>query len=148
VTVDPSEHFVYVANWGSHDVSAFTIDKKTGGLTKVQGSPYGADLFPYAVIVDADSQFAFIANNGAGNISSYTFDNNTGALATVKGSPFNTNFGPYSLAIGFRHGNNYRYHISRSSGGITVVPPIMTIIDGFPAALVIAGIFEIVRFER
>jgi DNA-binding beta-propeller fold protein YncE len=52
VTVDPTNRFVYVANWGSHNVSAFKRDDKTGALTEIAGSPYATGWFPYAVVVD------------------------------------------------------------------------------------------------
>lgn len=40
VAVDPSGKFAYVANNGSSDVSAFTINTATGALTAVVGSPF------------------------------------------------------------------------------------------------------------
>ena len=35
VTVDPTGKFAYVANCGSDDVSAYTIDSTTGALTQI-----------------------------------------------------------------------------------------------------------------
>jgi DNA-binding beta-propeller fold protein YncE len=42
VTVDPTGKFAYVANNGSHNVSAFSIDATSGGLFTVAGSPFAA----------------------------------------------------------------------------------------------------------
>jgi hypothetical protein len=57
--------FVYVANNGSHSVSAYTIDGTTGALTPVPGSPCGvptdpsncfpAGFGPQSVTVDPNS---------------------------------------------------------------------------------------------
>ncbi len=37
---DPSGNFLYVANSGSRDVSVYAINKTTGALTQVPGSPF------------------------------------------------------------------------------------------------------------
>ena len=97
--MDASEHFVYVANWGSHDVSAFSLDKTTGAISEIKGSPFGTDWYPYAVVVDKKTNFAYVANNGAGNIGAYAIDKNSGALSPLQGSPFHSDLGPYGLAI-------------------------------------------------
>src|SRR5207248_11762798 len=34
---------LYVANAGSHDLSAYAIDRTTGKLTQISGSPYALD---------------------------------------------------------------------------------------------------------
>jgi len=52
VTVDPSGKFVYVANAGADNVSAYTINASTGALAEVAGSPFGAGSFPRSVTVD------------------------------------------------------------------------------------------------
>jgi len=48
VTVDPSGKFVYTANASSNNVSAFTINVLTGGLSSV-GAPTGAGSIPLSV---------------------------------------------------------------------------------------------------
>ena len=35
VTVDPSEKFVYVTNFGDNNISGYTIDSATGALTTI-----------------------------------------------------------------------------------------------------------------
>ena len=49
VGVDPEGKFAYVANLGSNNVSAYTIDANTGALTMVAGSPFGAGSKPVGV---------------------------------------------------------------------------------------------------
>ncbi len=56
VTVDPSGGFAYVANQGSHDVSAFSINATIGALTAVAGSPFAAGAVPSSVITTGTIQ--------------------------------------------------------------------------------------------
>jgi len=46
----PGPQFFYVANFGSHNVSAFTINASAGALIAVAGSPFGAGAGPASVI--------------------------------------------------------------------------------------------------
>jgi hypothetical protein len=41
--------FAYVANYGSANVSAYTIDPTTGALTAISGSPFAAGTNPFSV---------------------------------------------------------------------------------------------------
>jgi len=96
--VDPTGKFAYVANNGSNNVSAYTIDPTTGALTAITGSPFSAGSLPQAVAVDPTGKFAYVANRG-GNVSAYTIDPSTGALKQVPHSPFAAGRGPFSVAI-------------------------------------------------
>jgi 6-phosphogluconolactonase len=96
VTVDPSGKFAYVANYGSGDVSAYTIDA-TGALTAVTGSPFGAGAAPYSVSVDLSGKFAYVANQLSNDVSAYSINASTGALAAVGGSPFGAGAAPASV---------------------------------------------------
>jgi DNA-binding beta-propeller fold protein YncE len=42
---------VYVANSGSNDISAYTIDPTSGALTPVAGSPFAAGVNPSSIRV-------------------------------------------------------------------------------------------------
>ena len=92
--------FVYVANSGSNNVSAYTIDGATGALTAVPGSPFPADAGPFSVTVDPTGQFLYVANlnPSSNNVSAYTIDGATGALTTVPGSPFPAGTSPRGIA--------------------------------------------------
>ncbi len=96
VTVDPTGRFVYATNCGDlcsgsgrGNVSAYAIDKKTGALTPVPGSPFLADDIPYAVVVDSTGEFAYVANFGAGTVSVFSIDRSSGSLTAV-GAPVPT----------------------------------------------------------
>src|ERR1700729_2809441 len=73
--------FAFVANWGSADVSAYSVGTN-GALTPVPGSPFAAGSEPAAITVDPGDKFAYIANSNASSISAYSIDSTTGALTT------------------------------------------------------------------
>jgi 6-phosphogluconolactonase len=103
-----AQPFVYVANEGSHNVRAFSIDP-AGALTPTPGSPFATGPYPVSVAVSADGSFVYVANYacafGAGcgatqsSVSAYTVDS-TGDLVPVPGSPFATGIGSVSVSIG------------------------------------------------
>ncbi|MBV9265924.1 MAG: beta-propeller fold lactonase family protein [Acidobacteriaceae bacterium] len=107
VAVDPRGRFVYAANATSSgpatgSVSAYTIDRDTGGLTAVAGSPFATGVFPDFVAVDPSGRFVYVANGAfplPGNISGYTIDHSTGALTPIADSPFPAGTFPISIAI-------------------------------------------------
>ena len=49
VAVDSQSKFVYAANDGSNNISAYAINATTGALTQVAGSPFGAGDEPAGV---------------------------------------------------------------------------------------------------
>jgi 6-phosphogluconolactonase len=91
--------FAYIANAGSEDVSAYTIDATTGALTAVAGSPFAAGILPLVVTLHPSGKFAYVANNISNNISAYAIDATTGALAEVAGSPFAAGTSPFVATI-------------------------------------------------
>ena len=80
--------FVYVADYYSSDITAYSVDSSTGALTPVDGSPFAAGQNPFAVTVDPSGKFVYAVNYMSNEISAYAIDNSTGALAPVSGSPF------------------------------------------------------------
>ncbi len=93
-----SVQFAYVVNVGSNDVSAYYIDARSGSLTRVKGSPFGAGTAPYGIAVDPTGKFAYVPNSGSNNVSAYSIDATSGALKKVKGSPFDAGTGPVAVA--------------------------------------------------
>ena len=102
VTVDPSDHFVYVANDNSNNISAYTIDSDTGALTPVTGSPFASGQGPGSVAIDPSGQFAYVGNEDdspGGDVSGYTIDATTGALTPMDGSPFLSKSGGFGVTV-------------------------------------------------
>ena len=82
VTFDPTGRFLYAANFGSGDVSAYRTSA-SGSLTKVPGSPFTAGAGARGIGIDPTGKFAYVANHFDASISAYTIDGNTGALTQI-----------------------------------------------------------------
>jgi 6-phosphogluconolactonase (cycloisomerase 2 family) len=84
-----------VANDGSDNVSAYTIDATTGALNSI-GAAVAAGNAPYSVTVDPSGRFAYVANAGSGNVSAYTINVGTGVLTGI-GAAVAAGSGPTSI---------------------------------------------------
>src|SRR5580700_8821660 len=80
--------FVYVANEISSNISAYSLNPKTGVLTAVPGSPFSTGGGPFALALHPSSRFLYVTNTGAATVSGYGIDDKTGVLTAVPGSPF------------------------------------------------------------
>jgi 6-phosphogluconolactonase (cycloisomerase 2 family) len=98
VAIDPLDNFVYVANQGSNNISAYALGAD-GSLTALPGSPFAAADEPAAVAVDPTGSFLYVANAGADNVSVFAIDATTGALSEVMGSPYAAGTQPTASAI-------------------------------------------------
>ena len=78
VAVNPSGKFAYAANWGSNDISVYTINATTGALTA--GTAVAAGTNPSSVAVEPAGKFVYVANEIDSTISVYTINAATGAL--------------------------------------------------------------------
>jgi DNA-binding beta-propeller fold protein YncE len=96
VAVTPAGQYVYVANYASNNVSAFSIDA-TGGLSPAGIFPAG--LGPSGVTVDPTAQFVYVANRGSNNVSAYRIIEATGALDEHTSSPYPAGSQPVSVAV-------------------------------------------------
>jgi 6-phosphogluconolactonase len=88
--VDPIDvrSFLYVANGSENDVSGFSVDQSSGGLTPISGSPFKAGTGPGSVAVDPAGHFLYVGNLNSENVSAFSVDDLTGILTPVAGSPF------------------------------------------------------------
>jgi 6-phosphogluconolactonase len=75
VAIDPTGKFVYVANAGSGNVSAYSIGAN-GALTPISGSPFAAGgesvAEPFSLAVDPTGKFAYVANGVGANVVAYS----------------------------------------------------------------------------
>jgi YVTN family beta-propeller protein len=81
IVVDPTGKFAYVANFGSNDVSMYTINTTTGILTS-RGS-IAAGTIPLSVAVDPTGKFAYVTNFQSNDVSMYTINATSGALTSA-----------------------------------------------------------------
>jgi 6-phosphogluconolactonase len=136
VTTDPLGKFVYVANGGlydngANDVSAYTIDKRTGALTPVVGSPFAAGSGVYSVVVDPKAGYLYASDFTSDGISGYSIAGTTGVLTALAGSPYGATApvgeaiepqGKFLFASDYLYEGINAYTISPSSGALTLVP--------------------------
>jgi 6-phosphogluconolactonase len=70
VILDPTGSYVYVANKGSNNISAFTLTAASGQLTAVAGSPFASGgQNPIALVNDNSKNFVAVINNQANGSS-------------------------------------------------------------------------------
>jgi len=102
VTVDPTGAYVYVLNYGSDNISGFSLNAASGQLTAISGSPFSSGgLTPVAMVSDSSEKYLAVMNSGAngsnGNNDVQLFSYSTttpgalvaGASATTGSDPTN-----------------------------------------------------------
>jgi len=99
VTYTPKH--AYVANFGGNNVTAYSVNAATGGLTTVAGSPFAAGSSPPTVTADPSGKFLYAVDAAGGTISAFAVDPASGGLTPVPGSPFagGTLMLPFSMAV-------------------------------------------------
>ena len=105
IVFSPSGDFLYTAGGA---LNAFSIEKATGNLALVQGSPFTREIQsdPGApnISIDPKGKYLYVTKFSFSNIppsvSGFEINQTTGALTAVPGSPIRdaTSF-PYSLAV-------------------------------------------------
>jgi 6-phosphogluconolactonase len=92
--------YLYAANKGSNDLSAYSVNPGDGVLTPLVPATYATGTGPSAVLADSWNSLIFVANGGGSNdVSVFRIAAGTGALAPVVGSPFAAGGSPHSLAV-------------------------------------------------
>ncbi len=88
VTVNPTGTFVYVANRGSNDISAYALNAASGMLTPIDANAapgvqnFAAGTTPRSVTVNPAGTFIYVANANSHNISAYAL-NGDGSLTPI-----------------------------------------------------------------
>ena len=91
----PGGTFLYGLDASANAVSVLKIDRTTGALSAIPGSPFAAGSNPVWMSVSPTGRFLLVADpgslvndDGADTIGVYAVDAVTGALAPIAGSPF------------------------------------------------------------
>lgn len=82
---DAEGKFLFVANQGSNNISAFAIGSG-GALTEVVGSPFAAGAAPTFLIVNHDGDHLYVADRDSGDIENFSISG-SGSLISASGSP-------------------------------------------------------------
>jgi 6-phosphogluconolactonase len=115
---DLSPAVVFVANFSSNNVSAFTAGAD-GRLTPVSGSPFATGQSPMTPAVSPDGRLLYVANHTSpGSISGFGIDD-IGRLRPVAGSPFSTG-GNSPWGIAFSR-DRVLYVPNENSGSVAVM---------------------------
>jgi 6-phosphogluconolactonase len=93
--VDPSGKFLYASNHsdfsGGGQISVFSIDGTTGGLSPLPGSPFvfaQPNSEPWGLALSSDGNFLFTALSNVAQIAVLGVNNATGSVTPVPSSPF------------------------------------------------------------
>lgn len=81
LAVEPTGHFVYVANAGSDNVSVFRIHRKTGALISIPGSPFKTGRRPVDLRVGPKGRWLYVANQDSSTLMIHRIEAGFGALA-------------------------------------------------------------------
>lgn len=106
--VDPTGHFLYLVDWYFDTIGGFSIDRTTGALTPVPGSPVQPPTWTPSgptggvLAVDTSGKFLYfmdgVIQNSSAQLIGYGIDQKTGSLNALASSPTATDF-PGDLVI-------------------------------------------------
>jgi YVTN family beta-propeller protein len=85
LVVDPTGHYLYVANMGDNNLGQYTINPD-GSLTAMTVATIPTGVRPFSVVVDPTAKYVYVANQTDNTISEYTIGAG-GALTVMAGSP-------------------------------------------------------------
>lgn len=81
LALEPTGHFVYVANAGSDNVSVYRIHRKTGALAPIPGSPFKTGKRPVDLQVHPEGRWLYVANQDSSTLTVHRIEAGFGALA-------------------------------------------------------------------
>jgi len=79
-----SKQLAYVTLPQGNSVAAFRLEKNSGNLTPVIGSPFTAGTSPASILIHPSNKFAYVANQTGNDISLFNIDSETGELTTLR----------------------------------------------------------------
>jgi 6-phosphogluconolactonase len=86
IAADPAGRFLYATSQyasSSKNVNGFRIDRPSGRLTPIPGSPFGAGAVASAIAIDPSGRFAYVANFQGNSVSGFKIDQSTGELLPI-----------------------------------------------------------------
>jgi 6-phosphogluconolactonase (cycloisomerase 2 family) len=143
VVMSPTAPFVFVANQGSGDVTAFTADPGSGSLNLIgttsvvqQPAPPAPPIVvnPQSMAISPKGDFLYVANATQGTISVLTIDSK-GNLGFAAGSPFSAGAGVKPTSIVAESSGRFVYVVNPAGNtvlGFTVQNGALSPINGSP----------------
>jgi 6-phosphogluconolactonase len=80
--IDKSGKYLYVANQGSGNASAYSIGSD-GGLTLLTTSPFATGSQPSFIASDSSGKYLFVGNQSSPVIQSFSLDTGSGTLTSI-----------------------------------------------------------------
>lgn len=145
IVVHPSGNFLYSTLSNAAGVDALAVNRTTGSLALVQGSPWTTWFAPENLAMDPSGKFLYVDVAGVGSLVAFTVDPTTGAL-TQSGS-YDANgklaidpsgkFLYVSEFLGLNMGQIVAFQIDQSTGALSPVPGSPFMAGADPGALAI-----------
>lgn len=89
IIADPRATHLYISNFLSNTVSAYTITPGTGQLASIYGSPYATGTGPTCMAIDpSEGKYFYITNYLGGSVTGYSLKGTSGQLTLVPDEPF------------------------------------------------------------
>ena len=99
-------------------ISVFSIDRQTGSLSEIKGSPFQSDgTNPISSAMDPQGKFLFVANITSNDVSVFRVNSANGAIESLRGSPFAAPYGPAAVALDWS--GEYLYVVSAYSQSVS-----------------------------
>jgi len=113
---------VYVTNTESNDVSAYSINSSTGGLTAISGSPFVDVPAPSAIAVSSNGFFAYVANSRTNKVTAFRVGTNGALLlgASTPDMPNPASVGTTPRALAISRDSRVLYVANSGSDNVTV----------------------------
>ena len=86
IAADPAGKFLYATSQyapTNTNVLGFRVDRETGTLTPVPGSPFSAGAVASAIAIDPSGRFAYVTNYGGNTVSAFKIDQRDGGLLAI-----------------------------------------------------------------
>ena len=86
IVADQTGAYLYAT--AGTNVFSFSIDKQTGALSPLPGSPVAVGATADSVSIDPTNRFLYVTSRSAGKVTGFNLDAATGELTIMPGSPF------------------------------------------------------------
>lgn len=96
VAIGPSNKFLYTANYGSNDISLFTL--QPNGSVNSGPTSTTTGLRPVSIAVDSSGKYLYTADQAGESLSAFTIDSSSGALTPIVG-PIPLGFTPSAMTL-------------------------------------------------
>jgi len=96
LAVGPSKKFLYTANYGSNDISIFTL--QSNGSISSSSTTATTGLRPISIAVDSSGKYLYTVDQAGESLSAFTIDASSGALTSM-GGPYALGFTPSAMTL-------------------------------------------------